>query len=438
MPRIIAPSYASNHAHMPSSEIEPGLGLVSAVSEQISASADRLKIDATAARRLIEPKEVIRMRLSPKLGDGRVNNLRAYIVRHSDLLGPSKGGIRLSADVDEAEIVALATEMTLKTALIGVPFGGGKSGIRIDPAALRGDDRETVIRSFANHARRHIGPELYVPAPDMGTGEREMAYLKDSIAYGEGYATTRGCFVTGKPLVMGGIPGRRDATGYGVIITLRALLATQGRSLTGLRVALQGFGNVGAVVARYAVLGGASVVAITDAAGGVARDSGLDISALESYARSNGTVNGFPGGRAIGPEDIFHTQCDIFVPAATAGVIDAERARRLRATIVAEAANGPTRPDGDAVLADRAVVVIPDILCNAGGVFVSYLEYTQETQRDQWTLNEVMQRLEDRLEGCFQSVQSYASANGLRLREAATDLALIRLLDAMTSRGYLS
>ncbi|MEX0776850.1 MAG: Glu/Leu/Phe/Val dehydrogenase [Phycisphaeraceae bacterium] len=398
----------------------------------------RLGLEDVALGRLLSPKEVISLRLSPKLSDGKVHNIASFVVRHSDVLGPSKGGIRMAATVDLDQVCTLALEMSLKTALIDVPFGGGKTGIRVDPRPLTPDDKEHIIRSFANNARRHIGPEVYVPAPDMGTGERDMGYIKDSIAYGEGHATTRGCFVTGKPLILGGIPGRRDATGYGVVITLRTLAQRLGRDLRQMRLVIQGFGNVGSVVARCAAEQGATVVAVSDVTGAISAPDGIDVPRLIAHADAAGGVYGFPGAAAIDPEEIYSHDCEVLVPAAIGGVLNAARAAKVRAGIVAEAANGPTLPEADAVFADRGILVIPDILCNAGGVFVSYLEYTQETQREQWTLQEVNQRLEGRMNATLARVWDRVDRQAVTPRVAAIELALMKLHEGMISRGLLS
>ena len=421
----------ATHAAAPK---QTGLSLDQAIRE----IASRMGLDDTAVSRLLEPKETIKLRLSPQLRDGRVHNISAFLVRHSDILGPAKGGIRMSALVDEPMIRTLALEMTLKTALIDVPFGGGKSGIRIDPVGLHPDDKEAIIRSFANHAIRHIGPEIYVPAPDMGTGEREMGYIKDSIAYGGGQATTRGCYVTGKPLILGGILGRREATGYGVVITLQKLAERRGLDLSRSRVVIQGFGNVGSITARKLAELGAAILAVSDVNGAIYKRGGIDIASLCQHVEQAGTVVGFRDATAISPANFYDLECDIFVPAATGDVLDRDTAKRVRARIIAEAANGPTTPEGDDVFKERGVDVIPDILCNAGGVFVSYLEYTQETQRDQWTLEDVNRRLEKRMAARFDEVWTAAERDGTTPRAAAIKIAMERLMTGMRSRGYLS
>jgi glutamate dehydrogenase/leucine dehydrogenase len=412
--------------------------VLDSVHRSIRAAAARMGLDPVFAERMTDTKERIRLRFSPKLSDGKVHNIVAHIVLHSTTLGPAKGGIRMAADVNEDQVAALATEMTLKTSLIGVPFGGGKSGIAVDPRGLHSDDKEAIVREFTRAACRHIGPEIYVPAPDMGTSEVEMGYIKDCISHGDGFATTRGCYVTGKPVVLGGIPGRREATGYGVLLVIRAAAGDAGLNLLGARMAIQGFGNVGAVVAQCASREGIKVVAVSDAGGAVANPKGLEVAALASHARVAGTVAGFAGGMPLDPGSIYGVDCEILVPAALGGVLTAERAAAVKARIVAEAANGPTLAEADELLHRRGVVVLPDILCNAGGVFVSYLEYTQETQREQWTLEEVNARLEKRMSGRYAEVARRAEETGLSLRAAAVELSLARLHEGHVSRGVLA
>ncbi len=412
-------------------------GSLASVTRAVQAAAAQLGLPEEEVRRFLEPKEVIRLRLSPRLCDRRVHHVPAWIVRHSDTLGPAKGGIRVAADVDEEMVSTLALEMTLKTALIGVPFGGGKTGIRVDPRTLTEEDREVLIRSFANVGRRHIGPELYVPAPDMGSGEREMGYLKDTLAYGEGYATTRGCFVTGKPLVLGGIPGRREATGLGVVAVLRAAADRLNLPMTSMRAVVQGLGNVGAVVADELARYGVTIVGLADVTGAIAEPDGLDLAAVRDHLKEHGGLAGCPVGRPIPPEEVLRLDCDVIVPAAVGGVIDEDVAGSIRARVVAEAANAPTLHGADAVLAERGIIVLPDILCNAGGVFVSYLEYTQETQRDQWTHQDVLNRLQERMLERFEAVWARAS-DPLRMREAGMVLALEKLHEGLRSRGLLS
>lgn len=409
-----------------------------AVRQSIVSASEELGIGRSMIDRLTDCKERIRVRFSPKLSDGHAHNVIAWVVRHSTTLGPAKGGIRMAPDVDEDTVAALAMEMTLKTALIGVPFGGGKSGIQLDPQSLTPEDKEHVIREFTRAMRRHIGPELYVPAPDMGTGATEMGWIWDTIGYSEGAAVTRGCYVTGKPLVLGGIPGRREATGRGVALTVREAATRLGLELGKCRFVVQGLGNVGSVTARILCEMGCTLVAAADHTGDVANPEGLDVNTLLRHVEQHGSLTDFGGGRSLAPEALYDVPCEIFVPAAIGGVLTGERAARLSARIVAEGANGPTLPDADSVFESRGIVVLPDILCNAGGVFVSYLEYTQETQHEQYTLEAVNDRLERGLLRKLDEVWTGAAQGGRSLRRQAVFMAIDRLQQGILSRGLMS
>ena len=384
-----------------------------------------------------EPKERSELRLSPELSDGKSHSFRAFIVHHNRALGASKGGIRMAPTVTIDEVTALAMEMTWKCALIGVPFGGGKSGIVADPEKLSPRDKETLIRSFTRNAQRHIHPLVYVPAPDMGTNERDMGHIKDAISYSLGQATTQGCYVTGKPVIMGGIPGRREATGRGVAITTAAAMKTLGRDLKGATVIVQGFGNVGAVAAQALAELGARVTGISDVHAAIYNPAGLNLPALTAYVRKNRSIAGFAGARSVPGAKLLTLPCDVLVPAATGNQITKDNAGKIQAKIIAEGANGPTTPDADRILEKRGVTVIPDILCNAGGVFVSYLEYTQETQQEQMTEVEVRTRLEQRMQDRFARVRQTAQERKLPLRQAAMLLAVRNVAAALEARGSL-
>lgn len=371
------------------------------------------------------------------LPEGRVLNLSAYVVLHNDALGPAKGGIRMTPDVTLDDITGLAMEMTWKTSLVGVPFGGGKSGIRFDPRNSDSPTKEVIIRSFTRAALRHIGPEIYVPAPDMGTNEADMAHIRDCIAYSASTSITRGCYVTGKPVILGGILGRREATGKGVVYTIRAACEKLGLEMGELRVAVQGFGNVGSVAAMEMAGCGARIVGVADVTGGIVEPPGLDVQGLDEHVRRTGGVRGFPQGTPVDARQILETDCDVLIPAAAGSQITEANAERIKARIVAEGANAPTTPEADDVLNRRGVLVIPDILCNAGGVFVSYLEYTQETQREQMPRKEVERRLEERMRDRLNLVWDAAAEKGLTMREAAIDIAVGRVVEAILARGLL-
>jgi len=414
-------------------------GILQTALHNFEQAARRLDLSDTVRHKILAPKERIELNLTPVLPGGLVPGVKAFVVRHNDALGPAKGGIRMTPDVTLDEVNGLAMEMTWKTSVIGVPFGGGKSGIRYDPAQLSDEAKEILIRAFTRGARRHIGPEIYVPAPDMGTNELDMAHIRDCISYSEATSITNGCYVTGKPIILGGIAGRREATGKGVVYTILALCERLGLDRSRLRVALQGFGNVGSATAAELARLGATLVGVADVTGGVANPDGIDAAALAEHVRQTGAIRGFSatGTREITAQEVLTLDCDVLVPAAAGSQITAENVERVSAKIVAEGANAPTTPQADEVLNQRGIHVIPDILCNAGGVFVSYLEYTQETQREQMTQTEVESRLAERMTQRFDDVYNLAKKQNISMRDAAMNLAVSRVVEAIFARGLL-
>jgi len=275
-----------------------------------------------------------------------------------------------------------------------------------------------------------------VPAPDMGTSESDMAHIRDCISYSEGTSITNGCFVTGKPVLLGGIVGRREATGKGVVYAVLAMCEQLGIKVGKARVVVQGFGNVGSVAATELASHGATIVGVADLSGGVAKADGLDINALLAHCRQTGSVAGFEGATPIDGAEVLELDCDILIPAAAGSQITEQNAGAIKARLVAEGANAPTTPRADEILNQRGIPVIPDILCNAGGVFVSYLEYTQETQREQMTLAEVEQRLAERMKQRFDEVHASAHQEKLSMRDAAMNMALSNVVEAVTARGF--
>ncbi len=396
------------------------------------------EVDTELLAKIRQPRERIEITLGPQLGDKKLHLFRAFLVRHSEALGPSKGGIRMTPGVTLDDVTGLAMEMTWKCALIGVPFGGGKSGIVADSTGMDKFDKETLVRSYARNASRHIGPQVYVPAPDMGTNERDMGHIKDAISFSKGQATTQGCYVTGKPVILGGIPGRREATGSGVVICVAEAFKALGIEMQGATAVVQGFGNVGAIAAKVLQESGASVIAVGDLYGAVTNEKGLDIDALIEHVAKAGSVKDFAGGSAGDGQKMLEIPCDVLVPAASANQITADNAPRISAKIIAEGANGPTSPKADEILTERGVFMIPDILCNAGGVFVSYLEFTQETQQEQMTEQEVQTRLQQRMAEKFAHVHELAHERKLSMRDAAMYLGVSTVCSAMIARGYLS
>ncbi|MCD6377261.1 MAG: Glu/Leu/Phe/Val dehydrogenase [Planctomycetes bacterium] len=396
------------------------------------------EVDSDLLLKIRQPKERIEVTLGPLLGDNKLHLFKAFVVRHSEAMGPAKGGIRMTDSVSIDDVTGLAMEMTWKCALIGVPFGGGKSGIVADPAKLTKHDKEIIIRSFARNALRHIGPQVYVPAPDMGTNEQDMGYIKDAISFSMGKATTQGCYVTGKPVILGGIPGRREATGNGVVICITEAFKTMDMKIRGATAIVQGFGNVGSVAAIGLHRLGVRIVAVSDLYGAVADEKGLDIEALIEHTKRTGSVKDFPQGRQIDGKKMLEMPCDVLVPAAAANQITADNAPNIKAKIIAEGANGPTSPQADEILTKRGIFTIPDILCNAGGVFVSYLEYTQETQQEQMTEEEVNDRLKKRMTEKFHQVYELSRQRKITMRESAMYIGVKNVCQAMIARGYLS
>ena len=383
------------------------------------------------------PRERIELTLSPQLDDQHVHVFKAFIVRHNDALGPAKGGIRMTPNVTLDDVTGLAMEMTWKCALIGVPFGGGKSGIVANSDAIDKGDKEKLIRSFARNAHRHIGPQVYVPAPDMGTNEADMGYIKDAISHSMGWATTQGCYVTGKPVILGGIPGRREATGRGVAFSLAEACKAINVDIRNVKVIIQGFGNVGSVAATAIRELGGTIVGVSDLYGAVYDDLGLDVDRLLQHMARTGRLEGYSGAPAVDGRQLLEMPCDVLVPAASANQITVENAGRIQARIIAEGANSPTSPEADEILSKRGVFVIPDILCNAGGVFVSYLEYTQETQQEQMTAQEVLTRLQSRMVDRFRQVYELSRSRPMPMRDAAMYLAIRTVCQAVAARGYL-
>ena len=412
-------------------------GILKTAGSNLEKTANRLQLEDKMFSRLLEPKEKIELTLNPSLSNGKHVQVKAFIVRHRDALGPAKGGIRMSPNVTMDDIQGLSMEMTWKTALIGVPFGGGKSGICFDPYNVTAEDKEIIIRSFTRGAMRHIGPEVYVPAPDMGTNENDMGHIRDCLAYSWGKSVTDGCYVTGKPVILGGILGRKEATGRGVAYTVLAACEKLGLDIKKTTVAVQGFGNVGSIAALALSEFGAKIIAISDVNGGIENEKGINVKHLLGYVKQSGQIYGYSLGKECTNKDVLTCNCDILVPAATQSVITVEIAEHIKAKIIAEGANSPTIPNADEILDKRKVFIIPDILCNAGGVFVSYLEYTQETQREQMTLEEVNSRLNNRIITKFDEVYHYAQQGNLTMRQAAMNMAVSRVVEATCAMGAL-
>ncbi len=401
--------------------------------EQFERAAAVLNLDPELRLRLLEPRRSLVVNFPIRRDSGEVQNLTGYRVQHTLAMGPAKGGIRFAPGVSLGECAALALWMTYKCALLELPFGGAKGGVRCDPNRLSADEIERIIRRYAAEISPVIGPDRDIGAPDMATGEREMAWFMDTYSQQAGQAVPE--IVTGKPVVLGGSEGRQAATGLGVVFATEATLDHLGWELAGQRVVVQGFGKVGAVIAAELRSRGATIVAVTDVAGGIANEDGLDVQALEAWIAEHGFMRGFPGGEQVGRMEVLEVPCDLLVPAALEQQITDENAARLDCRLVVEAANGPTTPEGDAILAERGIPVVPDVLANGGGVTVSYYEWVQDVQRQKWTSEAIAEQLERTMRTGMQRVLEAADRYGADWRTAAQALAIERVAEASRLRA---
>jgi glutamate dehydrogenase (NAD(P)+) len=401
--------------------------------EQFETTADILDLDDEARTRLAEPRRSMVVNFPVRMDDGSARAFTGYRVQHTLTMGPTKGGMRFAPEVTLGECAALAMWMTWKCALLGLPYGGAKGGVRCEPRELSAGEAERVTRRFAAELIPILGPDRDIPAPDMGTGAREMAWFYDTYSQAMGHAV-RG-IVTGKPPVLGGTEARQPATGLGVVYVAEAMGERLGRPLRSQRIAVQGFGNVGAVVASELHALGATVVAVGDHTTGLWDERGLDVPAVAAHHREAGALDGCRAGSPIGPTEVLEVPCDVLVPAALENQITVDNAARLDCTAIVEAANGPTTPAAERALADRGVTIVPDVLANAGGVTVSYYEWVQDQQRFQWDLIEIQERLRRQLREAFTRVAAAGERLGVDWRTAALSVAVERVAAAGRLRG---
>ena len=400
---------------------------------QFDEAAARLGLDAGLKEMLKRPRRATIQSLPVVMDDGTIRVFTGYRVQHSIARGPAKGGIRFHQDVTLDEVAALASWMTWKCAVADIPFGGGKGGIVVDPRTLSLRELERLTRRYAADLSDVFGPDSDVPAPDVNTGAREMAWIMDTFSMHS--RRTEYAVVTGKPLEVGGSAGRREATGRGVMICIEQLCRHIGLPLEEARVAVQGFGNVGGVAADLLAREcGARIVAASDVSGAIHNPGGLDVTALLAHVAAHNGVAGFAGGQPLGTS-ILEYDCDILVPAALENQITGENATRIRAKVVAEGANGPTTPDADKILDGRGIWVIPDILCNSGGVTVSYFEWVQNRMGFYWMEGEVNGRLREKMEHAFADVLATVVREKCSLRIAAYMVAIQRVLKVHELRG---
>jgi glutamate dehydrogenase (NAD(P)+) len=396
-------------------------------------AAQRLRIDEGLCKVLRSPAKEITVNIPVQLDDGRLEVFTGYRVQHSIARGPAKGGIRFGPDVTLDEVRALASWMTWKCAVVNIPFGGGKGGVICDPNLLSDAELEKLTRRYAAEIIDFIGPERDVPAPDVNTNEKIMAWIMDTYSMHARHTVT--AVVTGKPLSLGGSRGRLEATGRGcMIVTLKAL-ERFGMNPESCRVVIQGFGNVGGMAARLMAAKGFRIIAIVEYDGAVYNPRGLDVAALATHRKETGSITGFSDGEDMDRDEALLLDCDVLLPAATENVITSENAANLGCKILCEGANGPTTPLADEILAEKRVFVIPDILANAGGVTVSYFEWVQDRQGFFWNEQLVNQRLEEIMVESFDAVVQYAGTHNVNNRIAAYMLALDRVAFAIRLRG---
>jgi len=415
------------------SEVAPRLDSWAVAQRQFDIAADRLGLDPGLRAVLREPRRELTVTFPVHMDDGSVRVFKGYRVQHNLGRGPAKGGLRYHQDVRLNEVRALAMWMSWKCAVVGIPYGGGKGGVRVDPKLLSQRELEGLTRRFTTEISVFIGPEKDIPAPDMNTNAQTMAWIMDTYSMHVGY-TVPGV-VTGKPISLGGSEGRVEATGRGAVVTIAEAARHIGLDIIGATVAIQGFGNAGATAATLLAEMGAKVVAVSDSQGGIHQADGLDIRAVRDWKAEHGTVVDFPGSQPIGNGAILELDVDIVAPAALENQITAANVERVRPRILAEIGNGPTTPDADIVLARNGVFVIPDILCNAGGVTVSYFEWVQDLNRDQWSEEIVNSKLTEITVRSFGEVVRMAQRENIDMRLAAYLLAVERVASATALRG---
>ncbi|MGN9837929.1 Glu/Leu/Phe/Val family dehydrogenase [Nonomuraea sp. H19] len=410
--------------------ITPGRQALDSALHQLGQAAEHLGLDDGLRTMLATPRRSLTVSVPVRREDGRLDVVQGFRVQHNVSRGPAKGGLRFHPSTDLHEVTALAMWMTWKCALAGIPYGGAKGGVAVDPAGLTTRELERVTRRYVSEILPLIGPEKDIPAPDVGTDEQTMAWIMDTYSVSAGYSVPG--VVTGKPITLGGSLGRAGATSRGVQI---AALSALGRSPEGVTVAVQGFGKVGALAAQYLADAGCKVVAVSDLTGAVYCAGGLDVSRLRTWAAETGGVRGYRHADALSHGDLFELDVDVLIPAALEGAITEANAPRIRARLIVEGANGPTTPEADEILAANGTVVVPDILANAGGVIVSYLEWVQNMQAYSWSSGEVEAKLHDLIENAFSEVKSLAAARGLTLRQAAHVIGVGRVAEAHQMRG---
>lgn len=401
--------------------------------QQFDLAADVLGLEDSMRQILTHCQRELTVNFPVEMDDGSVRVFTGHRVQHNSGPGPTKGGIRYHPSVTLSEVKALAMLMTWKCAVVGLPYGGAKGGVTVNPKTLSQNELQNLTRRYISDIAPFIGPNQDIPAPDMNTNAQTMAWIMDTYSMNAGYSVPG--VVTGKPLTLGGSEGRADATGSGVVFAIEEAARTIDLDVTTASVVVQGFGNVGSVAAREMAERGARVVGIGDWKGGVYNPAGLDVDALKAFTDATGSVVGFPGTEFVTNEELLVLPCDILIPAAIECQIHEGNADQIKAKIVAEGANGPTMPEADEILYDRGILVLPDIFCNAGGVTVSYFEWVQSLQWFPWSLEEVNSRLQTIMQKSFAAILATAEEHQVNMRTAALVRAIDRVADFTRLRG---
>jgi glutamate dehydrogenase (NAD(P)+) len=411
----------------------PAHDLFDVAVEQFSIAADVIGLDDDMRKILSHCQREVIVNFPVEMDDGSVQVYTGYRVQHNTGPGPTKGGIRYHQGVTLSEVKALSMWMTWKCAVVGLPYGGAKGGVTVNPKLLSQNELQNLTRRYTTEISFMLGPNRDIPAPDVNTNPQIMAWLMDTYSMNVGYSVPG--VVTGKPLVLGGSPGRNEATGRGCVFAIVEAAKSLGIDLSDAKVVVQGFGNAGSVAAKLIAELGATVVGVSDSHGGISNPSGLDLSAVVAHKAATGTVADFAGAENVSNEALLELDCDILIPAALEGQITAENASRIKARLIAEAANGPTTPEADQILRDRGVFLIPDILANAGGVTVSYFEWVQALQAFPWTEELVNERLKQIMSESFAAVYATSKKYDVHMRTAALVRAIERVAEFTKLRG---
>ncbi len=401
--------------------------------EQLRRVAELFGVDPNLVNVLQECKKAVVVSVPVTMDDGSIQALEGYRVTHNIARGPSKGGIRYHPDVELDEIKALAMWMTWKCALMGIPFGGAKGGIRVDPKKLSPAELQRMTRRYTSEIINEIGPEKDIPAPDVGTNASVMAWIFDTYSMNKGHSVLG--VVTGKPLNVGGSLGRLEATAHGALYCIQEAVRKREMRMEDLRVAVQGFGNVGSFLARFLAEQGATVIAVSDSRGGIYNEAGLDMAAVLAHKQETGALEGLRGAESITNEELLVLDCDVLAPCALEQVITSSNADQVKAKMIAEGANGPVTPAADEILDDRGVLILPDVLANAGGVVVSYFEWVQGLQEYFWKEDEINSKLRDITTRAFNETWRTTEERKTSMRLAAYGLAVRRVADATITRG---